>query len=246
MAQRELRQSDLNHLYESTFLEASSRFEVFQEELFFGSVLGRSQINEAIPLLTFRNRSEAERVVLAGERRGFISWSNMDENIRRAEGFLSRGRPFSRLHRRGRDLQTLRTATAVRNAIAHESGAARERFRSLPLGALPAMKRTPAGFLRQAVGEGSQHQTLLDEYVRIAKALSASSDIQARRLLREEDPYSSGSKASRGTYECRDCGTRVRHTSGTRNLAPCDACHQGDCPRCGNSPRSVFLRVYGR
>lgn len=238
---RRLRHQDVDHIYESTFLGLCSAFERFQEDLFYSCVLGQAGIAEARSVVRFRNRAEAERVLLAGDRRGFLVWSRMPENIERSSAFITRGRPFSRLQRRSSDLNVLTTGARVRNAIAHEGQLAMERFRALPLGSLPARFRTPAGFLRQSVAGSTQHETLVSDYARIASALAAKTDRQARRLLRREDAYPSGADAPRGTYKCRACGTRVRHMSGS--LAEC-ACNPGSCLACGNQRSSKFERKY--
>jgi hypothetical protein len=238
----ELRQADVDHLYESTFLDATSTFERFQEELFFSCLLGASGIRKCEPIAQFRNRAEAERVVLATDRRGYISWSQMNDNIRRADAYLAHGRPFSRLQRRARDLEVLATATKIRNAIAHESRSAAERFRKLPLGSLPIARRTPAGYLRLSVGVSTQHETILSEYSRIASALAAPTDVRARKLLRAEDRFESGREADRGTYVCVSCGYRLRHRAAGR-LSAC-SCSPGACAQCGAIQSSRYERMY--
>jgi hypothetical protein len=230
-------------VYESTFLQAVSAFETFQEELFFSSLLRKAGVRGVVPLVSFRNRSEAERVLLAGEKRAFLSWSNMRENISRAETYLVGGRPFSRLRRRGKDLAVLETVTRVRNAVAHTSGTAVERFKSLSMGGLAPRKRTPAGYLQWATGNATQHETLVDEIERLAKALAATSDRAARALLRDEDPYKSGAEVERGTYECISCRTRISPAR-VGSLPPCSNCNLGPCPHCGSMRASAYARIH--
>ena len=230
-----LRQRDLDHLYQSTFLETCSQLEVFQNDLFFGCLLNASSIPSIIPRVRFRHRSEAERVVLGRERASYLSWSVMSENMKRAEMFLSRGRPFSRLRRRARDLATLNTARVVRNSIAHDSAGAIRQFRALPLADLTPARRTPAGFLRKSVENLTQHENLLRELSRIASALAARTDSRARSLLLDEEPYRSGDSASRGTYRCdsaalsfdfRGILSAFRYVlPATQVHAACVACH---------------------
>ena len=66
---------------------------------------------------------------------------------KRAAAFFRGGRPFSRLDKK--DKKTLERILKIRNAVAHQSRAARSEFdkiiASVPL--LPA-ERTPPGFLR--------------------------------------------------------------------------------------------------
>lgn len=239
-----VRQSELDHIFESTFLDLASSLEVFLEELFYSAVVGTSGIREAAPAVPFRNRAEAERIILANERSGFLSWARMRDNINRAELFLRRGTPFSRLKRRQPDLDLLNTVVTVRNAIAHESRVARRRFLDLPLDGLAPNRRNPAGYLQQSVGNTSQHDNLFTESVRIARALAAESDWQARYFLRDEAPYASGERADRGRYKCRSCGSQMQHTSSRRELAVCPVCHPGRCVTCGRSSKSTFERLY--
>jgi hypothetical protein len=194
-------------------------------------------------LVSFRNGSEAERVLLTGDKRAFLSWSNMRENISRADIYLVGGRPFSRLRRRGRDLSVLDTVTRIRNAVAHTSGTAIERFKALPMGGLAPRRRTPAGYLQWATGSATQHETLVDELERVAKALAAPSERAARALLRDEEPYKSGAEAGRGDYECIKCRTRIRRMT-VGSLPPCSSCNPGPCPYCGATRPSAFTRIY--
>ena len=239
---RAIRGVDRDHMYESTFLQAVSAFETFQEELFYSSLLNRSDIRKVEPTVSFRNRVEAERALLAGENRGFLSWSSTAQNITRAEIFLVGGRPFSRLRRRGSDLRVLDTVTRVRNAIAHTSGSAIDRFRSLAKGGLMSKMRTPAGYLQSASGTATQHEVLLDELERLAKALAAATDRTAWTLLRDEDPYKSGSTVPRGTFECTKCRSRT-FVAATGTILPCSNCSKGACPHCGHERSTTYTRV---
>ena len=66
-----LRDRELNHLYESTFLNLVASFDAFQEELFYSSILGHSKIVTVRLILPFRSRAEATRFVEASERGPF-------------------------------------------------------------------------------------------------------------------------------------------------------------------------------
>jgi hypothetical protein len=228
-------------MYASSFLQAVSAFETFQEELFFSCLLGLAGIVGARPLVKPRTRPEAERIASGGERRAFLSWSKMKDNWERADVFLSSGRPFSRLQRHAKDLQVLDIVTKIRNAIAHESGAARTKFRTIPMGSLPSRRRVPAGYLQSITGSLTQHEILLNELDRISRALAANSDRIAFALLREEDTYRSGSESVRGNFECLKCKAVVRNTA-LRPLDPCSTCNSGPCPHCGAARPSRFKR----
>lgn len=240
---RSLIQRDLNHVYEASFLAVVAAFESFQEDLFYCALLGHSGISEARTIAGFGTRAEAEKIVHGRDRGGVVSWSKMNENVARARLFLRRGRPFSRIARHPQDLEVLRIASIVRNAIAHKSGSAREKFLGLQLGGLPSPKRTPAGFLQSSIGGITQHESLIGGLVRIAKALTAPRDGTAWRHLGIEAPYVTGDRADRGTYECSNCGTRVRHTSANAQLPSCPGCGKGPCPTCNKARKDKFQRV---
>jgi hypothetical protein len=232
-----LRRSDIDHIYESTFLDLVSYFEVYLEDLFFSCVLGRSALNDVQPLLTFSARTQAEAVT-RGTDRVFSSWSKMKDVMPRAESFLKDGRPFSRLRGRDRDLDVLSSGLRIRNAIAHRSSSAREQFSRLQLVGLAPSRRTPAGYLQQLVGTTSRHETLVNAYGRIANALAAPKLGAAERFLQQESPYDSGQKAPIGEYVCLVCGLTIR---GGRSLPRCAGC--APCTTCGRRPTSHFQRV---
>lgn len=239
---RALQVRELALIYEATFLNLVITFEAFQENLFYSSLLGNAGMATVRPLIQFRHRVEAERFVQATERTPFLSWTKTKESLERARRFLVGGRPFTRLERRDRDAGVLKTAVTVRNAIAHQSGVAREEFARLARAGTPVGQRTrPADFLRQMVGSETQHEVLCRDVLRIAKALAAQTDVSARQYLLPERPYRSGEEA-RGNFRCTACGQTLQLT--TRAKIPnCSACNQLPCPICGNVRKSEFARV---
>lgn len=230
-------------LYEVTFLNLAITFEAFQEGLFYSSLLRSAAITGVEPLIPFRTRSEAERLVLATERSPFLSWTRPRDNIERARRFLQGGRPFSRLDRRDRDNSLLQSLFVVRNAIAHQSGPARREFEALPLSGLPPGKRRPGEYLRQVVGTVTQHEVFCREVLRIGKALSASSESSARRHLLAERNYRAGDEVSRGRYRCCACGTVGTVTSVRSVLSNCTACPTLQCLVCGRAGKSTFEKL---
>lgn len=238
-----LRDRELGLLYEVTFLNLVITFEAFQEELFFSALLGAADIVAVRPLISFRHRAEAERIVLATERSPFLTWSKTKDSIERARRFLFSGRPFSRLERRDRDSRILSDVFTVRNAIAHQSGAARQAFARLPGSGLPVgSRRKPAHYLRQVVGADTQHEVLCREVLRISKALISSDDASARTYLLPERPYRTGDEVGRGTFVCTTCQHRLR-VAARRALPTCPACNSGPCSMCGSTQRSEFVRL---
>lgn len=235
-----LRRSDVDHIYESTFLDLVSYFEVFVEDLFFICVLGRSAIGDVEPTVTFPTRRLA--AVLSSAERGYTSWSKMQEVLVRAEIYLKDGRPFSRLRGRGRDLEVLSSGLKIRNAIAHRSEHAKTQFLMLPEKTLPPSRRTPAGYLQQLVGATSRHETYATAYARIANALTAPRQRLAERFLQAESAFDSGQKAPLGEYVCLQCGTATRSAGVQRKLPSCGTCGI-PCGTCGRRAISHFQRV---
>jgi hypothetical protein len=236
-----LRSRELALIYEATFLNLVITFEAFQESLFYSSLLGDVGMATVRPLIQFRHRAEAERFVQATERTPFLSWSKTRESLERARRFLAGGRPFTRLERRDRDASVLKTAVIVRNAIAHQSGVAREEFARLAGAGMAGPNRRPADYLRKVVGTETQHEVLCRDILRIAKALGAQTDASARQYLLPERPYRSGEE-ERGSFRCTTCGQMLQLAI-RQKLPNCSACNQLPCPVCGNVRKSEFVRV---
>lgn len=238
-----LRDRELNHLYESTFLNLVANFDAFQEELFYSSILGHSEIVTVRSILHFRNRAEATRFVESSERAPFLTWSRVGDSIERAKRFLVGGRPFSRFERRDKDASIHKTVAVVRNAIAHRSDSAWEKFLKLPMPGLHGASKRPATFLRQVVGANAQHENLCDEILRLAKVLSAPTDLQAKKYLLAERTYRSGDSVNGGSFRCGGCGTFAPMVAGRHDLPRCGTCGIPQCPVCGNVRKSEFERM---
>lgn len=240
-----LKQADLDHVFESTFLTAVSSFEEFFEELFISAVLGASGIDRVQPRTQFPNVAVAWDVLLANSNRGYLEWLSFEQLLARADAFLLGGRPFSRLRNRPSEARVIADAVKIRNAIAHEGGTAQARFRSLDIRHLPTHRRHPAGYLQSRVGGSrlTQHQTRLADIERVARALAALSSARAETFLNQERNYSSGERPGRGAFRCRRCGNLSRITSVSGRLPDCPSCHPGPCLTCNHSTKSMFVRA---
>jgi len=238
-----LKQTDVDHLFTSTFLGIVASFEVCLEDLFYSAVLGQSGLEDVSPRMSIPSRTGVERVLGVNNGDRYLNWTSIKESRKRAEAFIAGGAPFNRLQGRAQDNEIVQTSFVVRNAIAHKSGAARRKFQKLPLAGLFTTRRSPAGFLQLMTGNVSQYEFLSLGLVRISKALTAPRRSTARKYLSQESSYRSGNKAPLGTYECASCSSRVLHRSKARALAPCKQC-QKSCSSCGSQPKSDFRRVY--
>lgn len=164
-----LNSRDLDVVYEGLFLECVTAFETFLETLFFATVMGQLDF----PVRRVKSRIEVRssqvlRVIVKGDRQ-FVDWLPYEHTERRAKMYLRQGRPFSDLT----DAQTslIQRVVWTRNAIAHQSREARQKFDRNVLGSTPLLprERSPAGFLRsQPRGPGStQFQLMTNELIRI-------------------------------------------------------------------------------
>lgn len=241
-ASNALRQTDLDHLFESTFLSAVTEFEAFLETLFYDCVLDTSAIQDVHPRATFESRTHAEATVTRLARQPFVSWNRYDEVQDRAELLLLGARPFSRLDHRPVELTLLREARLIRNAIAHRSGEARDAFLTkVSLPPLPPTRRHPAGFLQALNGAVSTHARFCAGLRSIAKALSAATASAARTFLQSEAEHAAGSKPGLGSYRCVQCGLRLRLYSPSRPLPLCTC-----TPKCATCSKPTTSNRYQR
>jgi hypothetical protein len=80
--------------------------------------------------------------------RAFVDWLPYNFTDKRAAAFFRGGYPFSNLVKA--DSKLLDRIILVRNAVAHQSRAARRRFEEEVIGTAPVLpiERTPGGYLR--------------------------------------------------------------------------------------------------
>lgn len=230
-ASRSIRQTDLDHIYESTFLSAVTAWETFARSLFYSCLMGESGISTK-PLVVFDNRPLAERVLLEAAGARFLSWIKLDDLQKRADLLLAGGRPFSRLKFRPQDKQVLDQVRRVRNAIAHKGESARDEFKKISPSGLPPSRRHPAGYLQVMNGNITTHEVYCLAMKRIAAALTASNDHKAEAFLAPEGDYENNQKPGLGTFVCSRCGVPVRIRSKNARLplcvcaVPCSQCRR--------------------
>ena len=137
---------DMTLFYEGIFLKTVTAFESLLEKLFIGLLTGGIEPGRNVhPRAQFKSPAVARDIICGG--RAYVDWLPYHHTEKRAAAFFRGGRPFSRLDKK--DKKTLERMLRIRNAVAHQSRAARSEFdkiiASVPL--LPAV-RTPPGFLR--------------------------------------------------------------------------------------------------
>jgi hypothetical protein len=140
---------DLLVAYGGAILSFHSYTENAIERLFLGLVAGRLQHGDrrVRSLVEIRSALTVRKVVFGA--RSYADWLPYDRyTIPKAEAFLSAGRPFSSLSRSERT--HLDDMTILRNALAHQSSHAENRFhdRFTRGKALVPVQRKPQGYLR--------------------------------------------------------------------------------------------------
>jgi hypothetical protein len=146
--QGNLDRQDVEAVYSGLFIDAFTEFEALIEKLFLGLFDGslRSASQPAIRLFRVSPNTFSRQVVFDGDN--YVDWLPIEEKtILRAKRFLNAGVPFSNLTQTER--QALKQAHLLRNALAHKSDAATQRFlSSINQQALLPHEKTPAGYLR--------------------------------------------------------------------------------------------------
>jgi hypothetical protein len=133
------------------------------ESLFLGLLTGQLQHPTAsvVPLATFASAQSADEIVRDGRK--YVDWLPFERHtMQRSKLYFAGGAPFDRLQAGHRRL--LEEAGLLRNALAHQSAHALQRFRVelVDGNGLPTSQSNPAGYLR---GDYSLGVTRLNHYL---------------------------------------------------------------------------------
>jgi hypothetical protein len=155
------------------FLRAYLAFEAFLEEGFVLYVVGMKPPRGRAPVrFTFPpTRREAKKWVIP-EGHAYAKW-DATTVANRALRFFRGGGPFTRALRGSQNV--LGEAKTIRNAVAHESENAREKFETLArmkLHSLPS-NLTVGGFLNTAVPSSTPPQSFLEFYLERLELVAA-------------------------------------------------------------------------
>ena len=148
-SQGNLPRSDVERAYAGVFLEFHAFLERSLERLFLGLLRGRfvSSDSAVQPLIDVNSDAVALAVVRGSQR--YANWLPYERfTLRRAKAFFSRGLPFSRLDKP--EISAFTDASIIRNALAHQSGAALRSFRKTLVEGrnLPPSEHRPSPYLR--------------------------------------------------------------------------------------------------
>jgi hypothetical protein len=148
LPQGHLNHVDVEAVYAGLFIDAFTEFEAMVEDLCLGLFDGtlKSITQPAVRLFRVTPSSFSRSVVFDGDN--YVDWLPVeDKAIPRAKRFLDGGVPFSNLT--ATEKQDLKNAHLLRNALAHKSDAATQRFlASINQLALLPHEKTPTGYLR--------------------------------------------------------------------------------------------------
>lgn len=140
--------TDCELVYESAFLNAVARFESLLNALLQEFVCGMpSRYSGCFSLLVPRSRATFRTILTGG--RAYIDLMPYKDCVEIAKRYLNNGKPFSDVDASDREL--LSKAVLIRNAIAHRSPAALERFRRDVSGVnlIPIHRQFPGTYLRR-------------------------------------------------------------------------------------------------
>ena len=172
---RDVTRHDVSLFYEGILLRTVTGFEGLMEELFVGLLAGGITPGKNVhPRVRFSSHLVARDVMLGG--RAFVDWLPYHHTGKRASAFFRGGFPFTNLEKA--DVKLLEKIILIRNAVAHQSRAARAKFEDEVIGSAPVLpvERTPAGYLR-TVFRIAPAQTRYEE-------IASTCAILARKLCR--------------------------------------------------------------
>ena len=154
-----------DRMTEMAFLRAFLAWESFLEETFVLYLSGQSPPRGRTPKRNVVPLSQNIATTLIFEGRGYAQWTSMSVVRERADRFFSHGRPFGPIL--AKNTNSLDEVNTIRNAIAHRSGSARERFETLvrtKIRTLPA-NLTVGGFLQTTEPGSSPPASFFEFYV---------------------------------------------------------------------------------
>jgi hypothetical protein len=140
-----LLERDLHAVYEGLFLRSVVGFENLLEQVFYAVLTSKVAIKGWQSKIKGSPNSLKACLI---EDRDYLDWLPIKRTVDRANIYLRSGRPFTFID--DGEKSQLAQVVAIRNAIAHPSDSALEKFRRQVIGntPLPPRERKPAAFLR--------------------------------------------------------------------------------------------------
>ena len=165
---------DLELIYAGLYLEAITSFEDFIEDLFIRLLTEKATHPSGlvVPKTTFKSIVGCRKKIYDG--RSYVNWFPYDQTQRRAKEFFKKGLPFTALD--GSHKEKINRMLCIRNAIAHKSRHALNRFNREIIDRLPLLpqEKKPVGYLRSRYTMSSaqtRYELILIDIVQIAQKL---------------------------------------------------------------------------
>lgn len=218
-------------------LQLHSRLETFFEDLFISCLMGESGI-EVDRLVAPEDRTTAYSIIGLDLRREgqYVTWLPVSLAYERAAHVFRLGRPFSRLVYRPGISQGVNELIVLRNAVAHPSQRAFQKFVELA-GQRNYHVERAADFLLAQREARSEFEHLASLIRAVARALAEPTEADVEAILGPERLFSSAERrVPPGKYRCSSCGAVVHLKSvGELPLCQCDIPGGGPCPTCGQA-----------
>ena len=165
---------DLELVYAGLYLSAITFFENFIEDLFVRLLVGTAihPSRLVVPKITFKSPTTCRNIVYGGE--AYVDWFPYNRTQRRARVFFRNGLPFTALA--NFEKKNIDRMLCIRNAIAHKSKHALNKFEQEVISGLPLLsqEKTPVGYLRSNYTTSppqTQYESIIFDIVQIARKL---------------------------------------------------------------------------
>lgn len=230
-ARSPLAASTRDSVVELVHLRIMALFETFVEDLFYDCLAGSSGLPEVVPKVSAQD-PELLRDIVSSDGK-FIALSRFSDLSKRSS-MLMVASPFSRLDYRVQDRSALNEWIIVRNAVAHSSGPARQKFSELAdRKRYPATR--PADYLSSLLGNEREGEVAIARLRALSTALTSPSEVDADPHLLPQRDFSEKESPRSGMYLCKTCGQSKALSDGEK-LGPCAQCGIPEaCPTCGRA-----------
>ena len=165
---------DLELVYAGLYLDAITSFEHFIEDLFMKVLVGKATHPSrlVVPTIAFKSPTICQNIVYGG--RSYVNWFPYEQTQERAEMFFQDGLPFTALD--DSDKNSMKQMLCIRNAIAHKSKHALNRFEQEVISGLPLLsqEKKPVGYLRSNYTTSppeTRYESIIFNIVQIARKL---------------------------------------------------------------------------
>lgn len=158
-----------NMLTESVILQLFGRWERFLESIFIEYMCGAKSVNGSAAVRYVFPISPEHAYQLVQNVNAYPDWADLEKVLKNANNFFENGGPFGVLNTMKAEINAIRK---VRNAIAHTSKSATEKFEDHVRGKVGYLPEgiTPAKFLSEhKTGKRKKDPTFCEHYIEYLK-----------------------------------------------------------------------------